>query len=83
MSASSTPDQRPSVQTQQHVARRELACGAVTLMSGNGASPPRQHSTKLRIGWPRISLLSDQAFAQQQLDVAVVARALVIAPPRS
>ena len=39
------------------------------------ASPPRQHSTKLRIGWAGDLVLADRAVAQQLLDVAVVARA--------
>ena len=54
-SPSSRPDHRPSVHASSMSPSWSLL-RAVTLMSGSGTSPPKQHSTKLRIGWLRISL---------------------------
>ena len=51
-------------------------CRPLIVISGIAGSPPRQHSTKLRIGWVGNFFFGDLAFAQQQLDVAVIARAI-------
>ena len=69
---------RPTCRPCRRTRRRPASSGSrsPSVISGQDRSPPMQHSTKLRIGCVERLIRSDQAFAQQQLDVAVIAGAL-------
>ena len=54
ISSSDMPDHNPSLHASNTSPGNNVLC-RVMLMSGTGASPPMQHSTKFRIGWSSAS----------------------------
>jgi hypothetical protein len=75
IASSSSAPHRPSEQASRTSPGSSLR-RPVMVISGSSDSPPTQHSTKLRIGWACACTFADEPLADQELDVAVVTRAL-------